>query len=60
MDMIKDDYNPKVKEKYNFMKILITEFMEAKSVEMLKRNFDVTVDKNLSVDHNELKKIRVA
>ena len=39
------------------MKILITEFMESKSVEMLKRNFDVTVDKNLSVDHNELKKI---
>ena len=39
------------------MKILITEFMEAKSVEMLKRNFDVTVDKKLSVDHNELKKI---
>ena len=28
-----------------------------KSVEMLKRNFDVTVDKSLSVDHNELKKI---
>ena len=32
------------------MKILITEFMEAKSVEMLKRNFDVTVDKSLSID----------
>ena len=35
------------------MKILITEFMEAKSVEMLKRNFDVTVDKSLSLNHNE-------
>ena len=39
------------------MKILITEFMEAKSVEMLKRNFDVTFDKSLSLNHNELKKI---
>ena len=39
------------------MKILITEFMEATSVEMLKKNFDVTVDKNLSLNHNELKKI---
>ena len=39
------------------MKILITEFMETKSIEMLKRNFDVTVDKSLSVDHNELKKL---
>jgi len=39
------------------MKILITEFMEAKSVEMLNRNFDVTVDKSLSLNHNELKKI---
>ena len=39
------------------MKILITEFMETKSVKMLKRNFDVTVDKSLSVNHNELKKI---
>ena len=39
------------------MKILITEFMEAKSVEMLKRNFDVTVDNSLSLNHNELKKI---
>ena len=39
------------------MKILITEFMETKSVEMLKRNFDVTVDKSLSLNHNELKKI---
>ncbi|MDC0161594.1 hydroxyacid dehydrogenase [bacterium] len=39
------------------MKILITEFMEDKSVEMLKSNFDVTVDTNLSVNQNELKKI---
>jgi phosphoglycerate dehydrogenase-like enzyme len=39
------------------MKILITEFMETKSVDMLKRNFDVTVDKSLSLNHNELKKI---
>ena len=39
------------------MKILITEFMETKSVEMLKRDFDVTVDKSLSLNHNELKKI---
>ena len=38
------------------MKILITEFMEAKSVDMLKRNFEVTVDKSLSLNHNELKK----
>ena len=39
------------------MKILITEFMEDKSVEMLNRNFDVTVYKSLSLNHNELKKI---
>ncbi len=39
------------------MKILITEFMEDKSVEMLKSNFDITVDTNLSVNHNQLKKI---
>jgi len=39
------------------MKILITEFMETKSVEMLKKIFDVTVDKSLSLNHNELKKI---
>ena len=39
------------------MKILITEFMEAKSVEMLKTNFDVTVDQDLSLNTNELKKI---
>ena len=29
------------------MKILITEFMEAKSVEILNNFFDVTVDKSL-------------
>jgi len=39
------------------MKILITEFMETKSVEMLKKIFDVKVDKSLSLNHNELKKI---
>ena len=39
------------------MKILITEFMEEKSLEMLERNFDITINKNLSVNHNELKKI---
>ena len=39
------------------MKILITEFMEDKSVEMLKSNFDITIDTNLSVNHNQLKKI---
>ena len=39
------------------MKILITEFIETKSVEMLKKIFDVTVDKSLSLNHNELKKI---
>ena len=39
------------------MKILITEFMEDKSVELLKKNFDVTVDQNLSTNSNELKKI---
>ena len=39
------------------MKILITEFMEDKSVEMLKSNFDITVDLNLSVNNNQLKKI---
>jgi phosphoglycerate dehydrogenase-like enzyme len=31
--------------------------METKSVEMLKKIFDVTVDKSLSLNHNELKKI---
>ena len=39
------------------MKILITEFMEAKSIEKLKTNFDITVDHNLSTNSNELKKI---
>jgi phosphoglycerate dehydrogenase-like enzyme len=39
------------------MKILITEFMEATSIEILKKNFDVTVDKSLALNHNELKKI---
>ena len=39
------------------MKILITEFMEDKSIEVLKSNYDITVDTNLSVNHNELKKI---
>jgi phosphoglycerate dehydrogenase-like enzyme len=39
------------------MKILITEFMEDTSVEILKKNFDVTVNKSLSLNHNELKKI---
>ena len=38
------------------MKILITEFMEAKSVEFLQTNFDVIVDEDLSTDTNELKK----
>ena len=39
------------------MKILITEFMEVKSVEILKTNFDVTFDQDLSKNSNELKKI---
>ena len=39
------------------MKILITEFMDVKSVEILKTNFDVTVDQDLSSNSNELKKI---
>ena len=39
------------------MKILITEFMEVKCVEVLKINFDVTVDHDLSANSNELKKI---
>ena len=38
------------------MKILITEFMEVKCVEVLKINFDVTVDQDLSANSNELKK----
>ena len=39
------------------MKILITEFMEVKCVEVLKINFDVTIDHDLSANSNELKKI---
>ena len=39
------------------MKILITEFMEDTSVEILKKFFNVTVDKSLALNHNELKKI---
>lgn len=39
------------------MKILITEFMESKSVETLQNNFDVTIDQDLSKNHNKLKKI---
>ncbi len=39
------------------MKILITEFMEVRFVEVLKINFDVTVDHDLSANSNELKKI---
>ena len=39
------------------MKILITEFMDVKYVEMLKLNFDVTVDHDLSTNTDELKKI---
>ena len=37
------------------MKILITEFMETKSVELLKKNFDVTCDQELSKNHDKLK-----
>ena len=37
------------------MKILITEFMETKSVELLKKKFDITVDLELSKNHNKLK-----
>ena len=39
------------------MKILITEFMEDASVEILKKFFDVKIDKSLALNHNELKKI---
>ena len=39
------------------MKILITEFMESKSVETLQNNFDVTIDQDLSKNPNKLKKI---
>ena len=41
------------------MKILITEFMETKSVEMLQNNFDVTIDQDLSTNPNKLKKILI-
>ena len=37
------------------MKILITEFMETKSVEILKTNFDITFDQELSINHKKLK-----
>ena len=36
------------------MKILITEFMENKSIEILKKNFDITVDLDLSTNSNKL------
>lgn len=39
------------------MKILITEFMEVKSVEMLKTKFDVTYDQELSENPSKLKEI---
>ena len=39
------------------MKLLITEFMDVKSIEILKKNFDITVDQDLSTNSNELKKI---
>ena len=39
------------------MKILITEFMEVKSIEMLKTKFDVTFDQDLSNNPSKLKKI---
>ncbi len=37
------------------MKILITEFMETNSVEILKKNFDITFDQELSKNHKALK-----
>ena len=37
------------------MKILITEFMETNSVEILKKNFDITFDQELSTNHIKLK-----
>ena len=39
------------------MKILITEFMEGKSIEILKTKFDVTFDQDLSNNPSKLKKI---
>ena len=35
------------------MKLLITEFMDVKSIEILKKNFDITVDQDLSTNSNE-------
>ena len=37
------------------MKILITEFMETNSVDILKKNFDITFDQELSKNHKALK-----
>ena len=37
------------------MKILITEFMETNSVKILKKNFDITFDQELSKNHKALK-----
>ena len=37
------------------MKILITEFMETNSVEILKKNFDITFDQELSTNYIKLK-----
>jgi|TARA_B110000438_G_scaffold265568_1_gene279009 phosphoglycerate dehydrogenase-like enzyme len=37
------------------MKILITEFMESSSVEILKKSFDITFDQDLSKNHIKLK-----
>jgi len=39
------------------MKILITEFMDVEYVELLKTNFDVTINHDLSTNNGELKKI---
>ena len=39
------------------MKILITEFMDVEYVELLKANFDVTVNHDLATNNTELKKI---
>ena len=38
------------------MKILITEFMDVEYVELLKTNFDVTINHDLSTNNGELKK----
>ena len=37
------------------MKILITEFMESSSIEILKKSFDITFDQDLSKNHIKLK-----